>query len=910
MPNTAPTAVNDFYVLNEDSFLKVAPGLGLLNNDSDPDPGDAAKLAAILTSGPVNPLFDLNTNGALTYDARYHGPLSVDTTLVDLDYTPGGQDGFLVSGGGDVVLPNGFDSLSEGGIIVDKITYNVIDGQDSDSGIAYFTIIGVNDAPVADDDAGQTTSGGSVLIDALDGDTDVDVWPVDDNGLLAITSFSDINDNNGGGSSGNGSLNLTTDAGGTVTLSGGQILYQAAAGFFGVDTFEYTVEDPQGGSDTGVVRVTVLPANQNPTALDDSYTVGEDDGPVVRGSVLDNDSDPDAGDILAAQLVAGSLRAVDEFGAPIAGPTGVLADFDADGNFTFDPDGQFEFLAEGECAYVAFDYTANDAEGNPDQATVIVKIDGANDPVFGNIAAKNAQVFESGLADGSQDGGDQTFPTGDTVTRVYDFSAELAALSLLDPEGDTIFLTLVDGNGEGVIGSMAGDVISDDYGDWTLLGAGAVITGVSYTHDTSATHSSGNGHNGGVFDTLNLGFTDGTLNGAATAYVLDFTGQPGGTNNVTSASAEIIDDIPLIETGPDSVGSDTVDNKTVAFTANASVSDTFIFVDSADGSNLLMNGIPDTFVVEAGDDDWTITSAVDYQANGDILVIGTSDNGTVDDADDFVFYELAVDRDGGGTDANGNNLAEYTFTQKASPPTIIVPVDFSSVKAGGPQETLTVSSVTFDGFFYSNTDLSTNYDGLSGPLNGDSLANMKIDDIGGGSDDVNPNNAGGIGVGNGNIETAEGLLIDVSAASPQPTGIQFIVQGVGGGIGTETIVWEAWDSGSLVAFGEIELDLTNNTGPKEVNIEPGVAFEELYVGTVGEPPAGSGMDGNDKFRINQVSLITEAPAEDYILPFEIFADEQTVDGDQTAVASWTVEVDGPEANDNIVALDTAFDILA
>ena len=109
---------------------------------------------------------------------------------------------------------------------------------------------------------------------------------------------------------------IVTAEGGTVTFNGGQFDYVAADGFFGIDTFEYTVEDQHGGSDTGLIRVTVLPDNGGPTADDDGYMINEDDGATAFSTVLEGDSDPD-GDTLAAILVdpiATSLRRVDAGG--------------------------------------------------------------------------------------------------------------------------------------------------------------------------------------------------------------------------------------------------------------------------------------------------------------------------------------------------------------------------------------------------------------------------------------------------------------------------------------------------------------------------------------------------------------------------------------------------------------------
>ncbi|MDZ5661737.1 ThuA domain-containing protein [Nocardioides sp. S-58] len=93
-----------------------------------------------------------------------------------------------------------------------------------------------NRTPVADDDAAITTGGSAVRIAVLAGDTDPDGDP------LTVES-------------------VTDPAGGTATLApGGTVRYAPDDGFAGSDTFDYTVADGQGGTDTGTVTVTVTEA--------------------------------------------------------------------------------------------------------------------------------------------------------------------------------------------------------------------------------------------------------------------------------------------------------------------------------------------------------------------------------------------------------------------------------------------------------------------------------------------------------------------------------------------------------------------------------------------------------------------------------------------------------------------------
>ena len=86
---------------------------------------------------------------------------------------------------------------------------------------------------------------------------------------------------------------LTTAQGGTVDLDElGSFTYTPATGFIGEDSFEYTVEDGQGGSDIGTVYITV---NENQTNEEDSESE-EDDGGNNNDDVFVATSDVDVFD--------------------------------------------------------------------------------------------------------------------------------------------------------------------------------------------------------------------------------------------------------------------------------------------------------------------------------------------------------------------------------------------------------------------------------------------------------------------------------------------------------------------------------------------------------------------------------------------------------------------------------------
>ena len=103
-----------------------------------------------------------------------------------------------------------------------------------------------NRPPVADDDTATTSAGRAVNINVLAGDTDPD------GDTLTVES-------------------VTTPGDGTATINAnGTVRYTPEAGFVGTDTFDYTVADGNGGSDTGTVTVTVTEACELETP-DDTF---------------------------------------------------------------------------------------------------------------------------------------------------------------------------------------------------------------------------------------------------------------------------------------------------------------------------------------------------------------------------------------------------------------------------------------------------------------------------------------------------------------------------------------------------------------------------------------------------------------------------------------------------------------
>jgi hypothetical protein len=207
----------------------------------------------------------------------------------------------------------------------DVFTYTVSDGALTGSATVTVTINAVNDAPDAVNDAATTNEDTPVAIHVLTNDTDVE------GDVLSISAAG-------------------TPPHGAATVSGTALLYTPTLNFNGTDSFNYTISDGHGGSDTATVAITVNPTNDAPTAVDDvaSTTVGE----AVDISVLTNDDDIDGDNLSVTGVTPGSHGATT---------------INGDGTVRYAP-------AAGFAGIDHFTYTAGDGQGGSDTATVTVLI--------------------------------------------------------------------------------------------------------------------------------------------------------------------------------------------------------------------------------------------------------------------------------------------------------------------------------------------------------------------------------------------------------------------------------------------------------------------------------------------------------------------------------------------------------
>jgi VCBS repeat-containing protein len=274
--NAAPFALGNSYTLVAGETL-VVPAPGVLGNDGDPD-GDP--LTAVLETTPANAVsFNLAADGSLTY-------------------TP-------------------FPSF----IGADLFTYRASDGTaTSNLATVVITVRSDNTPPAAVADAASTDEDTPVMIDVLANDTDAETP-----GQLTLVGLT------------------TTGTLGTVALSGTQVSYDPtqspalqalAAGSTAIDTFQYTIRDPEGLTASATVTVTVNGVDDPATAVNDAVTVLED-SPATPIDVLANDTDIDGGTIVIDTVTQGASGTVVVTG----GGTGLTyqpaADFCGSDSFTY-----------------------------------------------------------------------------------------------------------------------------------------------------------------------------------------------------------------------------------------------------------------------------------------------------------------------------------------------------------------------------------------------------------------------------------------------------------------------------------------------------------------------------------------------------------------------------------------------
>lgn len=305
-----PVAIDDTVTAREDEPVTI---LDLTDNDTDVDHGDIDRVGDGGHSGLIGRAVGVVT---IVNDVRF-GTLRAAGEQ-RFDYTP---------------------NLNFYG--TDQFTYTLTDedGLVSEPATVTITVASINDRPIAFDNDYTVAEGVELGIDDLvDDDQDVE----DDALFIANVTIIDA------------------PISGHVTIGNdGHMTYLGDEGFYGLDSFTYTVKDSAGAaSEPATVLIRVTEAKGRPVANPDSGTEfsTREDTVLVTGDVTANDTDThdDAADPASVVVVEQPSR-------------GELS-FNGDGTFTYEPEPDFY-------GTLTFAYTVSDSRGlesEPAQVTITV----------------------------------------------------------------------------------------------------------------------------------------------------------------------------------------------------------------------------------------------------------------------------------------------------------------------------------------------------------------------------------------------------------------------------------------------------------------------------------------------------------------------------------------------------------
>ncbi len=184
---------------------------------------------------------------------------------------------------------------------------------------------------------------------------------------------------------------LTLNANGSYTYVANQSAADDLdAGDVVTDSFNYTVSDGNGGTDTGVIEITVIGINDAPVAVDDTDSVDADETTTATdgssNDLLTDDTDADDHDskeITAIQPSGGSSSDVSQnssynsSGTEVTGTYGTLT-IGADGSYTYVADQDAaDNISAGSSETDVFTYTIWDG-ATTDTATLTITISGGD----------------------------------------------------------------------------------------------------------------------------------------------------------------------------------------------------------------------------------------------------------------------------------------------------------------------------------------------------------------------------------------------------------------------------------------------------------------------------------------------------------------------------------------------------
>lgn len=245
---------------------------------------------------------------------------------------------------------------------------NTLFGLDNDvtSGTDYFgASLNIDIAPPEAADDAVTTNEDTVL--------DSNLLNNDEGIELTVTAVNDNEEEIGEAIETEAGALVTVNADGTFSYDPNGQFDQLSVDESETDSFTYTVTDRADQTAQATVTVTIEGVGEPADAIDDSFTL--DEGATLDSvDVLENDSG------VSPLTVTTVNDSAENVGTEITTEKGALVTLTEDGNLTYDTNGAFEALNQGETDSDSFTYTITDDDGNTDQATVNLTINGLGTP--------------------------------------------------------------------------------------------------------------------------------------------------------------------------------------------------------------------------------------------------------------------------------------------------------------------------------------------------------------------------------------------------------------------------------------------------------------------------------------------------------------------------------------------------
>ena len=407
-------------------------------------------------------------------------------------------------------------ALDPGDTVTDVFTYTVDDGNGgTDTATITITVIGVNDTPVAQNDVGVIVEDGTLTVansananlsgsydatgehsgDVIDtsssSHTDSDA---DASASLTVTAIR-TGSSEGSGTAGSiGSAltgtygQLTIAADGSYSYVANQDLADALdVGDSVTDTFNYTLSDGT-ATNIGVITITILGANDNPTAVNDTGYIKEGGTLTVAnsaaassgtstgnhtGDMTDNDTDDDASSTatitsITATTASGSAQTTFSSNSEtVNGAYGTLT-INSDGSYSYAANSNISGLDAGDANITdVFTYIVSDGTAT-DTATLTINVIASQD-----LTARNDTGTVNEDATLEVDDGDNANSITATATFVDSFSVSSQDTAPQDLAFNT------DGTKMFVVGS-AGDAVNE-----YTLSTGFDVSTATFVHSFS-----------------------------------------------------------------------------------------------------------------------------------------------------------------------------------------------------------------------------------------------------------------------------------------------------------------------------------------------------------------------------------------------------------------------------------------